>query len=235
MLSTKDLATSKAKVSKTIKPGNVKAKINSIALQPQKTNPDGLFLVLNLEGEDLGQEFEGFLYDSDKPQLGRAKGQVGRVRFSQYPYKDMTTKSGYFVPRDRQILRDLASLADTLGVRDQLDQIQEKDIAPFVAAAGRILANGRFLYWCIGGNCYQKDDGNKDYTLHLPKYDRNVVTLNFSANPDAVTPFKYDTHVQDDIKKTEEAAPVSGWGAEPTTTTAPAAATGGWKPSGFEM
>lgn len=233
MLSTKDLATTKGKVSKTIKPGNVKAKVNSITLQPQKTNPDGLFLVMNLEGEDLGPEFEGFLYDSENPKLGRAKGQVGRVRFSQYPYKDMTTKSGYFVPRDRQILRDLASLADILGVRDQLDQIQEKDIAPFIAAASRILANGRYIYWCIGGNCYQKDDGNKDYTLHLPKYDRNVMTLNFSLNPEAVTPFKYEAHVQDETKKTEE--PVSGWGAEPAPAATPAPTSGAWKPSGFEM
>lgn len=237
MLSTKDLkAVSSGKTPKTLRPGNTVAKIVGLSLQPQKSNPDAYFLVLNLEGEDQGPEFEGFLYDSEKPELGRAKGQVGRVKFSQYSYRDMTTKSGYTMKRDNQIVRDILSLAIALGVREQLDQIEEETIEPFVAKASKILNNGKYLYFCIGGAAYMKDNGNKDYTLYLPKYDRNVTTVNFASldHKATVTPFNQAVHVQDDTEQANQT--VGAWG---NTETAPVEAAkpaeGGWTPTGFEM
>lgn len=232
MLTTKDIQVSKGgKTPKIFRPGNITAKITSIFLQPQKSNPDGLFLVLNLEGEDQGPEFEGFFYNSEKPELGRAKGQVARVKFSQYSYKDMVSKAGYPIPRDRQILRDICSLADALEVRAALDDIKAVDIQDFVEQASKILNNDKFLHWCIGGNAYMKDDGNKDFSLYLPKYDRNVSTANFAPlnAQDTVTKFAYEKHVQDDTKKADE--PVSGWGDTPKQEAKPA----GWTPSGFEI
>lgn len=237
MLSTKDLkAVSSGKTPKTLRPGNTVAKIVGLSLQPQKSNPDAYFLVLNLEGEYQGPEFEGFLYDSEKPELGRAKGQVGRVKFSQYSYRDMTTKSGYTMKRDNQIVRDILSLAIALGVREQLDQIEEETIEPFVAKASKILNNGKYLYFCIGGAAYMKDNGNKDYTLYLPKYDRNVTTVNFASldHKATVTPFNQAVHVQDDTEQANQT--VGAWG---NTETAPVEAAkpaeGGWTPTGFEM
>ena len=236
MLTTKDIQVTRSggKTPKIFRPGNINAKITSIFLQPQKSNPDALFLVLNLEGEDLGLEFEGFYYNSEKPELGRAKGQVARVKFSQYPYKDMVTKSGYPVARDRQILRDIVALADALDVRKQIDSIESETIEEFVTAASKVLNNGAFLSWCIGGNAYMKDDGNKDYSLYLPKYDRTVSTANFAPvdKKEAVTVFVYEKHVQDETKKAEET--VSGWGTSsdtPVQEPKPA----NWTPSGFEI
>ena len=233
MLSTKDLKVASGKTPKTLRPGNAIAKVLGISLQPQKSNPDAYFLVLNLEGEDQGPEFEGFLYDSDKPELGRAKGQVGRVKFSQYSYKDMTTKSGYVMKRDNQIVRDILSVAIALGVREQLDQIEEQTIERFVDKASKILNNGKYLYWCIGGSAYMKDNGNKDYTLYLPKYDKNVTTANFASvdHKGTVTPFNSGVHVQDDTEQASQA--VGSWGTESTAT--PEAKPAGWSPSGFEM
>lgn len=235
MLSTKDLKVASGKTPKTLRPGNAIAKVLGISLQPQKSNPDAYFLVLNLEGEDQGAEFEGFLYDADKPELGRAKGQVGRVKFSQYSYKDMTTKSGYVMKRDNQIVRDILSVAIALGVREQLDQIEEQTIERFVDKASKILNNGKYLYWCIGGSAYMKDNGNKDYTLYLPKYDKNVTTANFASvdHKNSVTPFNQAVHVQDDTEQASQ--PVGSWGAETQVAEAPAAKSAGWSPSGFEM
>ena len=236
MLSTKDLqVVSSGKTPKTLRPGNVVAKIISVTLTPQKSNPDALFLVLNLEGEDQGPEFEGFLYNADKPELGRAKGQVGRVKFSQYSYKDMTTKKGYLLKRDDQILRDVVALAEALDVRSQLDQIQAATIEDFAEAASKVLNNGKYLYWCVGGLAYMKDTGNKDYSLYLPKYDRNVTTANFANldNKAAVTPFNQAVHVQDDTEKANE--PVSGWGTSSTDALKQEAKPANWTPSGFEL
>ena len=206
-----------------------------ISLQPQKSNPDAYFLALNLEGEDQGAEFEGFLYDADKPELGRAKGQVGRVKFSQYSYKDMTTKSGYVMKRDNQIVRDILAVAIALGVREQLDQIEEQTVERFVDKASKILNNGKYLYWCIGGSAYMKDNGNKDYSLYLPKYDKNVTTVNFASvdHKNSVTPFNQAVHVQDDTEQTSQ--PVGSWGAETQVAETPAAKPAGWSPSGFEL
>jgi len=232
MLSTKDLKVTSGKTPKTLRPGNTIAKVLGISLQPQKSNPDAYFLVLNLEGEEQGPEFEGFLYDADKPELGRAKGQVGRVKFSQYSYRDMTTKSGYVMKRDNQIVRDILAVAIALGVREQLDQIEEQTIERFVDKASKILNNGKYLYWCIGGAAYMKDNGNKDYTLYLPKYDKNVTTVNFASvdHKGTVTPFNQAVHVQDDTEQASQT--VGSWGTEPTPTEPKPA---GWSPSGFEL
>ena len=234
MLSTKDLKVASGKTPKTLRPGNAIAKVLGISLQPQKSNPDAYFLVLNLEGEDQGAEFEGFLYDADKPELGRAKGQVGRVKFSQYSYKDMTTKSGYVMKRDNQIVRDILSIAIALGVREQLDQIEEQTIERFVDKASKILNNGKYLYWCIGGSAYMKDNGNKDYTLYLPKYDKNVTTANFASvdHKGGVTTFNQAVHVQDDTEQASQ--PVGSWGTD-TVAATEAKPAAGWSPSGFEM
>lgn len=233
MLSTKDIPATggSGKISKTIKPGNITAKITSIDLKPLASNPSALYLIMNLETEPIEGDFEGFLYDSKKPELGRALGQVGRVKYSQYPYKDMVTKSGYPVARDRQILRDVAILAETLGVRDLLDDIQAKDIETFVAQASKVLANGTFLKWCIGGSAYIKDDGNKNFDLYLPKYNKDVKTVNFAKieNQDNVTVFKQEVHIDDKTADQPKEEKTSEWGGKEST---PAA---GWSPTGFEM
>jgi hypothetical protein len=237
MLSTKDIQSSKGKSSKTLSPGNVVAKITSIVLQEQKSNPDAYFLVMNLEGEDMGPEFEGFMYDNNKPELGRAKGQVGRVKFSQYSYKDMTTKTGYDIPRDRQILRDIATLADNLGVRNDLDDIQASDIQGFVRQASRILSNGVFLRWCIAGNAYMKENGMKDYSLHLPKYNKAITTPNFGSLESVITTFNPSIHVEDSTTEAEKVVDSWGKGSEPTAKTngTSSSSGGSWTPTGFEI
>ena len=233
MLSTKDLQVSSGKTPKTLRPGNVIAKVTGIYLQAQKSKPENYFLIMNLEGEDMGADFEGFLYDSDNPQLGRAKGQVARVKYSQFSYRDMVSKAGQPIARDTQILRDIVSLASALGVREKLDEIEALTIEKFVEQASKVLNNGIFLYWCIGGAQYMKDNGNKDYALNLPKYERGVSTANYAnlSNKAAVTPFNGEKHVQDDTIKSD--APVAGWD---TSAPKPEATTpGSWTPSGFEM
>jgi len=63
MLSTKDIPVGGGKLSKTIKPGNILAKILDVSLQPLRSDENAFYLMLHLEGEDQGPDFEGFLYD----------------------------------------------------------------------------------------------------------------------------------------------------------------------------
>jgi hypothetical protein len=233
MLSTKDIkATGPGKISKTIKPGNITAKILDITLQPLKNDPNGMYLILHLEGEDQGPEFEGFMYDKDNPNKGRAKGQVGKVRYSAYPYKDGFTKAGRPKDRDMDILRSLVELSVVADKRDEMNAIQEKTIENFVKSAAKLLADGTFYYWCIGGAAYMKDDGNKDFSLHLPKYDKNFVNFEVvGTTPSKVAVFDYTKHVDD--KTNEGSTPAKeeskGWGETPATQE------GTWKPTSFNI
>lgn len=231
MLSTKDIQLGSGKISKTIKPGNINAKILGLSLQPLKSDPNAVYLLLNLEGEDQGADFEGFMYDKDKPNLGRAKGQVGKVRYSLYPYRDGVTKLGKPKNRDFEIMRALIEIANIIGKRAELDAIQARDIFDLVEGASKAFASNQFYYWCIGGSAYMKDGGIKDYSLALPKYDKNYKSFEpVGTNPSQVAVFNYATHVEDKTDTTS--SEVSGWG---TTPEAAAPAEKGWTPSGFEI
>lgn len=230
MLSTKNIQAPTGKIPKTIKPGNVNAKILDITLQPTKNDPNSLYLVLHLEGEDQGPEFEGFLYDKDAPNKGRAKGQVGKVRYSAYPYRDGVTKTGKTKERNNEILRALIEIANVSNNREALNAIEAETIEDFVKMAAKVLSDGKFYKWCIGGSAYIKDDGNKDFSLHLPKYDKNFKNFELvGTEPSKVHVFNYATHVED---KTEELVKEesAGWG-EKQEVTAP----GSWKPSSFDL
>ena len=47
-------------------------------------------ITLHVESEPITGEFQGFLQDQNNPNGSRYAGQVGRVRFSPYAYKDTT-------------------------------------------------------------------------------------------------------------------------------------------------
>lgn len=234
MLSTKDMQLGSGKTSKTIKPGNINAKILGLSLQPLKSDPNAVYLLLNLEGEDLGSDFEGFMYDKENPNKGRAKGQVGKVRYSMYPYRDGVTKLGKPKNRDFEVMRALIEISNIIGKRDVLDSIQARDIFDLVEAASKAFASDDFYYWCISGSAYIKDGGIKDYTLSLPRYDKNYKSFEpVGTTPSRVAPFNASLHVED---KTEEAtAEVGGWGGGTAPVDADVPAQKGWTPTGFEI
>ena len=212
MLRTKDIPVSSGKTPKTIKPGNLNAKILEITLQPLKNDPQAFYLMLHLEGEDQGAEFEGFLYDKDNPNKGRAKGQVGKIRYSAYPYRDGVTKTGRTKNRDFDILRSLSEIANIAGKKEELDAIEGNDIIDFVKKASKLLSSDQFYYWCIGGSAYMKDDGNKDFSLHLPRYDKNFKNFEpVGTEPSKVAKFDYATHVEDNIEVEATKSEVESW------------------------
>lgn len=165
MLSTKNIPDSK--LAKTFGPGNQKAKINRIELQPGY-NPGSYQVKLFLESEDLGPDFEGFFIDP-VAQTDRYVGQVGTVRMSAYAFEDGSTKTGVKVNRDQSILRGLMNLAKALGVSEELDTISADTIEEFVPLASEVLSkNGKFLNFCLAGKEYVDKGGYTKYDLFLP-------------------------------------------------------------------
>jgi hypothetical protein len=128
-------------------------------------------------------------------------------------------------------MRALIEIANIIGKRPELDAIQARDIFELVDAASKAFASDQFYYWCIGGSAYVKDGGIKDYSLSLPKYDKNYKNFEpIGTTPSQVAPFNAAIHVED--KTDTPTSEVSSWGTSPE---AAAPAEKGWTPSGFEI
>jgi len=86
MISTKDVVgtTGGSSVPKVIQPGNETCTVLNIKLEPARFKEGGYDVLLNVEGPEMGDDFEGFWIDKDNQAKGRHKGKVGRIRASEY-------------------------------------------------------------------------------------------------------------------------------------------------------
>ena len=66
-LSTTNIKTGGDFTPKTLQPGNRVCKINGVELKEFKFAPGGYEFLLHMEGQELGDGFEGFLIDKDNP------------------------------------------------------------------------------------------------------------------------------------------------------------------------
>lgn len=197
---------------KTLKPGNVSAKINNIKLEPVKWKEGAYNIVLNLEGPDLGADFEGFQIDKDRPELGKAKGQVGRVKSDKWPYSDGRTKSGIEINRDDEMLKFLKSLCRAIGKLDWFDAQDNKfdtiedlfrqfdNDAPF---------KNVWMNWCICGKEYTGKGGYTNHDLYLPKSNKQGIAFEMEQ-VDSGKVFQFNPEVH--IEKERKAAPVDSFG-----------------------
>jgi hypothetical protein len=204
-LSTKDVsAGGNSGPSKLIEPGNIMASISKIELdQPSFLVKDqGYYLVLHMEGPDLGEEFEGFFIDKDNESLGRHKGQVGRVKYSKWPFKDGETKSGIVINRDNEIMKAIKQLGIRLG--EDVDNwfISQDDkfetIEELITAINECgLYFGKPMNYCIAARQYMKQNGYTGNDCYLPKYKRDALPYEeITASPSKLAKFDEATHVE---------------------------------------
>ena len=195
MLTTKNIQQTERKTPKTLQPGNARCRIYNIELTPGY-NPDSYNLMLHLESEPLGDDFEGFFIDKDDESKGKYAGQVGRVRASQYAFETKTLPNGNEINRDESILKVLLALAKAQGVNDQLDAVEAKTIEEYVEMARPILCNNIFLNYCLAGRQYQNKQGYPAFDLYLPKPKKGEMNkYAFSAEPDNVIEFTTELHI----------------------------------------
>jgi len=175
-LSTKNIKTDgDGGVSKTLDPGVNLCKITSVTLEEFKFKPGAYNIILNLEGEDLGPDFEGFFIDKDKENLGRHKGKVGKIKATEWAFADGETKSGIPVSRDKEMLKFLKQLCTSLDCVTWFDAQDEKHdtIESLYATFNNDKPFGdQFFRFCIAGKEYTNRGGYKAYDLFLPKYSK---------------------------------------------------------------
>lgn len=175
-LSTKNIKTDgEGGVSKTLEPGTNLCKINNVTLDEFKFKEGALNVMLHLEGEDLGKDFEGFFIDKNNEGLGRHKGKVGVVKATEWAFADGETKSGVAVSRDKEMMKYLKQLCTSLDCLSWFDAQDEKHatIQSIYTAFNKEKPFGQtFFRFCIAGKEYTNRGGYKAHELFLPKYSK---------------------------------------------------------------
>ena len=177
MLNTKDMSAGTGKAKPVIGTGNQKIKINSITFDQTPYDMDAYNITLHVESEPMGGDFNGFLKDVNNPSGPRFEGQVGRVRFSPYPFKDTTLPNGNEIIRDNEVLKAMIFLSETVNKREELDAIEASTIEEFMSKASGICSNTGYINACLGAREWENREGYVNNDLFLPKRTRMGIPL----------------------------------------------------------
>ena len=178
MISTKDIPTGgSGSISKVIEPGNRLITINKIYLDTAPWSNTGYNLMLDCEGPELGDTFEGFNIDNDESK-GKHKGQVARIRASRWLYEDKLLDNKTEIKRDLEIIKILKFLCDATKCSEWFEAAdgKHKTIEDFIKQLNKDkpFAN-KFISTCIAGKQYESKDGYINNDLFFPKFSRNGI------------------------------------------------------------
>ena len=219
MITTKDVGEPVAGKgpSKKLEPGNQQITIVDVKLQVNKFDKfkkDAEFLMLIMEGPDLGPNFEGFMRDKDDPSKGMHTGQVAWVKASEWAFADGTTKTGIEIKKNNEILRYIKSLCvqtDSMKWFDDQDGKHET-INSFVEQFNEDRPfEGKKLNVCLAGNYYYKKDKQSEKKflncdLYLPKFTAKEIPFeNPVVSTSKLTVFNEALHIKQPKEKDETA------------------------------
>ncbi len=218
MFNTQGMTAGSGKAKPVIGPGNQVARINSITFDQTPYDANAFNIMLHIEGEPMDGEFQGFLKDQNNPNGPRYEGQVGRVRFSPYPFKDTILPNGNEISRDTEVMKAMVFLAEALDKRAELDKISANTIEEFMSACNATFSGTGFVNMCLGAREWENKEGYVNNDLYLPKMSKgNVPVEAIGSEPSKLITFdSNDTNHLRKVVKTV-AAPTSGF--EPTTST----------------
>lgn len=196
MLSTKDVkGGDSSNLPKTLKPGNVKVKINKVELEPFPLKVGAYHFVCHVETEPI-EGFTGFAIDKNDPSKGNHAGQVGKVKAGQYAYQDSVTKGGKAISRDMEIMRHIKFLCLAVGKIDWFDAQDGKHatIEAFVEAFNKEKPfENVYIHTCLAGKKYKNNKDYDSYDLFFAKYADGKAA--FSNDPKKVVTFDEKIHV----------------------------------------
>lgn len=177
MFNTKDMSAGSGRTKPVMDAGNNVIKINSISFDQTPYDVDAYNITLHVEGKPEEGDFQGFLKDPTNENSERYAGQVGRVRFSPYPYKDTTLPSGVEISRDNEVLKAMIFLSEVLNKRDELDKIEANTIEDFMSQCNTLFSNSEYINACLGGREWENRDGYINLDLFLPRMSKDGVPL----------------------------------------------------------
>jgi hypothetical protein len=205
-----------ASTSKVINPGTVKVRLNDLILESLPYAGGSLQIQLQLESEPVQDEsFVGLPIDRMDPSKGNYKGQVARVKAQPYLFTDYTY-NGNTTTKETQVYKWLIRMADSIGMRAQLDTVEASSIEEYVTKAARVLCSPvHYFFATIAGEEYDKlaSDGNTytSYRLQLPKSSREKFPLATDASSPKFMEFNPAEHIKKKkpVEVVEEFAPTA--------------------------
>ena len=200
MLNTKDMSAGSGGTKPVIEPGNNVIKINSVSFDQTPYDAEAYNIVLHVETEPIPGEFNGFLKDMENPNGPKYEGQVGRVRFSPYPYKDTTLQSGTEISRDTEVLKAMVFLSEALGKRAELDKIEANTIDQFMVECNKLFSNTGYFNACLGAREWENRDGYINNDLFLPKRSKDGVPIE-ALNSEANRILKFDANNNNHLRR----------------------------------
>ena len=217
MLSTKDMSAGSGGTKPVIGTGNHKVKINSITFYQTPYDADAYNITLHIEGEPVTGEFNGFLKDMNNPNGPRYEGQVGRVRFSPYPFKDATLNNGNEISRDTEVLKAMVFLSEVVNKRTELDAIEANTIEDFMVKAAAVCSETGYINACLGAREWENKEGYVNNDLFLPKRSRNGVPLE-ALDTEGSSLLTFDKNDTNHFRPMVQKAPTVATSFEPAVT-----------------
>lgn len=201
---------------KIMSPGTHYCRIIDLKLDrpPYSPEKEPYFVVLTLEGVDLGDDFQGIAIDKNDPSRGNYRGQIANVRSGRYPFTTYTYE-GRTIQRDDQIFRWVNNLAKQLGVLDKMnaDNVEATTIEEYVDAVRNYVVNPElWAHHTIGGQEYFTEGYDKpNYRMFYPKPEGKLLPFaaveDENGQPLNLLTFDRAKHI---VVKTEDVAETVG-------------------------
>lgn len=200
-------------VSKIFDPGEHIVRILEMTFDIPNWDASARYIVLHLEGEPMGEDFEGLPVDKDRPELGNYAGQIARVKAMRYAFKDGEYQ-GRPISRDKDIFNWLMGFAQKIGKYEQMQQVTRAfaTIDEFFDFACTVLCDpNNWLRVTLGGREYAKDNGHTGTDLHFPKKEKDSYPYTLASNTDLTHFLRFDER---HIERLKPAEPVAGFGGQ---------------------
>lgn len=202
MLSTKDMSAGSGKIKPVVGPGNHTVKINEISYMVTPYDPESHNIILHVETSPVKGEFQGFLKDVNNQNGPRYEGQVGRVRFSPYAFKDTTLPNGKEISKVDEVMKSMIQLSETLGKREALDQIEASTIEDFMTQASSALSGEVYINVCLASREWVNKEGYINNDLYLPKPSSEGVAME-SIDVENSNIIKFDSNNPNHLRKAQ--------------------------------
>jgi hypothetical protein len=190
------------KIKPVVGPGNHTVKINEISYMVTPYDPDSHNIILHVETSPVKGEFQGFLKDVNNQNGPRYEGQVGRVRFSPYAFKDTTLPNGKEISKVDEVMKSMIQLSETLGKREALDQIEASTIEDFMTQASSALSGEVYINVCLASREWVNKEGYVNNDLYLPKPSSEGVAME-SIDVENSNIIKFDGNNPNHLRKAQ--------------------------------
>jgi hypothetical protein len=165
-------------------------------------DPDSHNIILHVETSPVKGEFQGFLKDVNNQNGPRYEGQVGRVRFSPYAFKDTTLPNGKEISKVDEVMKSMIQLSETLGKREALDQIEASTIEDFMTQASSALSGEVYINVCLASREWVNKEGYVNNDLYLPKPSSEGVAME-SIDVENSNIIKFDGNNPNHLRKAQ--------------------------------